>query len=84
MHQVGYLLELYKDARSEKCKILGWRSCQLYVPAALYPQGISLVLISVETEWTSGLLNADGRNGSLVMGPFLLNTVKINYILCKV
>jgi len=26
---------------------LGWQSCQLYAPAALYPQGNSTVLISV-------------------------------------
>jgi hypothetical protein len=47
VQQVGYLPELYEDARSEKYKILGWRSFQLYVPAAVCAQGISLVLISV-------------------------------------
>jgi len=44
-------------------------SCQLQTPTALYPQDISLVL---ETEWTSGLLDACRRDRSLenFQGPY--------------
>ena len=40
------------------------QKCQPYEPAALYPPGNSLVIISI-SEWTPGLLNADRRNMSL-------------------
>jgi len=46
---------------------------QLYAPAALYPQGNSLVLISVRVFMTPGLLNEVRRNRSLedFQGPCL-------------
>jgi len=50
----------------------GRQSFQLYAPAAFYPQGNSLELISVRVFMTPGLLNADRRNRSLeyFQGPY--------------
>lgn len=44
---------------------LWWQRCQHYVPATLYPQANSLVLISVTAWVVPGLLNAERRNKSL-------------------
>ena len=44
---------------------LGQQSCKVYAPAAIYPQGRSLVFTLLGAEWTPGLLYADRRNKSL-------------------
>ena len=44
---------------------IGWLSCQLYAPAAIYLPANVGVLILLEAVWTPGLTIAGSRNMSL-------------------
>ena len=54
---------------------LGWHSCQLYMPAVLYPQGNSYPFL-LEAAWIPGLLNVNRRKRSLQKFPRTLPGIK--------